>query len=163
MTPTSTPAPPITPCPVSWCERGGTHSWPSVEEWGPTALLPVRWHTRQTLHLTDDDGEFRTVSAEVYEPNDGPQAATVEVIGGMSLRSPEEVEQLVAAVREAATIAFPPNRQLRDAELEWSCAIQEVVDRAGTPGNRADAAAIRLRAAQDALNEARAAQNRGMA
>ena len=158
----------VTRCPVEWCDESGNHEWTEGTRRdhlrkrrlaGGVAVAASIWESIDDLV---DGGDAEDAHVEIWQGT--REREDVE------LRSHEELEAFVAAVQEAGRLAFGNDqddvhhdaaghhddggRQLRDAELEWSCAISEVVERAGRPSdtNRLVAATIRLGKAQDALN-----------
>lgn len=154
------------PCPVAWCDQAGEHLFYDEED--PAVTGPWQAHTRECRHEVATvgarargiEGELITTAAAVYENDEGQlQQPYVDInMGDIELRSPAEVDGFVAAIHRAATIAFSTDehfRAHREAVLEFDAAVAECVARAGKPGNRADAALIRLRNAQDALDATR--------
>ena len=147
ITPT---APSITPCPVSWCQEARAHDWREM-----VGLDRERLHTRDVLVTPlGVGGRDIVVTAEVYETPTGNEAL-LDLENAEQLFSREQVEQVIAALREAAILAFGPS-PVAAAEEELDAAIAEVITRAGHPEdvNRLVAASVRLRTAHAALVEA---------
>ena len=145
ITPT---APSITPCPVDWCPDAGRHEWTHL-------LGSERSHRRHVLVAPTLFQKTLVVTAEVYETTTESEPL-VELDNAEQLYSREQVEQVIAAMREAADLAFGPVPDAFDLErAELATAVAEVAVRADHPQdvNRLVAAAIRLRNAHRVLAE----------
>lgn len=144
-------APPVTPCPVTWCPCAGHHEWSRLN----LSSDPERWHTVKMLEFVDDDGAAHPqVTAEHYETTAGYSQTTVELFSGYAqLLNRGEVTELVDAIKRAADVAFGPVSTVVDAN-DFDAALKEVVDRAANPTdvNRLVAAAIRFRQAYLAVD-----------
>lgn len=94
------------PCPVPWCSNDeGPHEWSSG---GSRALEDViRIHVRSTLDLPGaNDRPATVVAAECREYLGGEQTMSVELYGTDTLYSWEQVDKVITAIRDAATLAF---------------------------------------------------------
>lgn len=147
-------------CP-SWCPDAGGHPWHYDGLSGYS-----RTHRVEFCDIPHHDPvAYRShgiVACETYETiADGRLPTVVEITdgsGSIELDTPAKVDEFVAAIHRAATMGFADDesfRAHREAVLEMDAAIAECIARAGTPGNRADAALIRLRNAQDMLDATR--------
>lgn len=145
ITPT---APSVTPCPVPWCPDAGHHEW-TADHLG----LPTRMHSREVLCVPTGYGRYLTVAADYYETADKSCEPTVDTCNADVLHSREQVEQVIAAIHEAADLAFGPVSTVVDAN-DFDAALKEVVDRAANPTDviRLVAAAIRFRQAYLAVD-----------
>ena len=87
------------PCPVAWCHESGHHQ-PDVDD--------VREHNYVTsgkLPTSRGGGGWAVVEAVAFETPSGVEL-TVEIADDPVLHDWAEVERVIAALREAATLAF---------------------------------------------------------
>ena len=137
-------APTVTPCPVDWCPSAGHHEWSTV------LSDTVRWHTLPVLSAKTGEGAFANVDVEAYEHVDGTLIPTVELPSDAKLYTWQQANQVIEAIRSAATTAFGPSPSDEQADMdEYDAATAELVERASNPTdvNRLVAAAIRFRSA----------------
>ena len=143
ITPT---APSITPCPVDWCPSAGVHEWERAE-----GVDPHRIHTLTVLDVktADHSNSTATVEAEAYEREDGTLTPSVQIPYDPELYTWQQANQVIEAIRYAATTAFGAAPDERADMDEFDAATAELVERAGKPTdvNRLVAAAIRFRSA----------------
>ena len=97
------------PCPVSWCDRAGSHGWSyQLHHPAPDLVDRVnRGHRHQvsdavTVELVEFDGGCYSIPGFVEPGDDDPVIA----VDALDLCSLDEVEAHIAALREAARIAF---------------------------------------------------------
>jgi hypothetical protein len=116
------------------------------------------------------------VTADVCVADDGTSIPVICIANSETFEHAEEAFEVITDIARATRVAFPDadvvdrlasiaveisdrpaveTRALRQAQLDFDAAVAEVCERAGTPGNMADAAAIRLRNARAALVAAR--------
>ena len=97
------------PCPVSWCDSSGAHRW-SYQLHYPAPDQVAR-HDRNHRHkvsssvsveVVEFDPSCYTLPGEVDPGDDEPVVAVEEI----DLHNQDEVEAHIAALREAARIAF---------------------------------------------------------
>ena len=130
-------APSITPCPVPWCPDAGHHEW-IADHLG----LPTRMHSREVLCVPTGYGRYLTVAADYYETADKSCEPTVDTCNADVLHSREQVEQVIAAIHEAADLAFGPS-PVAEHQAELDAAAAELITRAGHPED-VDQRAVRL-------------------
>jgi hypothetical protein len=144
----------VAPCP-EWCDESGTHSWTyELHRPAPGKVGRIdRSHQHEVVEgVTVEMIEFDPSCYALGEVDPGDDQPFVAVIE-FDLHNLGEVEAHIAALREAARIAF--GDPTRDVRAEVDAALAEVVERASHPTdvNRLIAAAIRLRNAHTALGE----------
>ena len=129
---TTLEAPSVTPCPVPWCPDNGHHVWTHDD------LTTERRHSMRVLVTPTGFGRDIVVTAEVYETPAGTEPL-VDLDNADQLSSRAQVERVIAAMREAADLAFGRVEGLNNpetpAELAVLHAVQEMA--AGRVGQNA--------------------------
>ena len=104
----------------------------------------------RTAVVDPEEGAFANVDVEAYEHVDGTLIPTVELPSDAKLYTWQQANQVIEAIRSAATTAFGPSPSDEQADMdEYDAATAELVERASNPTdvNRLVAAAIRFRSA----------------
>lgn len=155
MTATAPPVTLPTDCPVDWCREAGNHAW-STEDG-----LHERLHELTTMVMEANySGEEIVIKAEAFERYGDVIELGLDVSNVKSLRSREEVDQVIDGLLAAADMAFGPVSEDVPAvpgRDDTAAALVELLDRALRPHdvNRLVAAAFRYRNACIAAGETR--------
>lgn len=101
------PLPPVTPCPVAWCSRAGTHKW----RWSSGHRRPADRHAvRDHVLVTSGNTEEYRIAAELWEfsDEDSPREVTVTIDtkGNVNLEA-RAARAFATALTRAMIAAFP--------------------------------------------------------
>lgn len=138
-------------CPVDWCPGVDFHEWDVPVSPDDSAS---RTHALPVLDVQTGEYSAVRVEAEYYETTEGVAVRSVQIPGNSELFTWGQVDQVINALREAATLAFGPVPASAE-EGEMNAAMAELLERADRPTdvNRLVGAAVRVRRARLALVE----------
>lgn len=156
ITPTAPPVTLPTDCPVDWCTEAGNHAWSTDEDGAHERLHELTTMVMQANY----SGEEIVIKAEAFERDGEVIELGLDVSNVKSLRSREEVDQLIGGLVAAADMAFGPVSEdvpATPGRDDTAAAMVELMDRALRPHdvNRLVAAAFRYRNACIAAGEIR--------